>query len=73
MSVFDANKIEARCRVEASFDCRDNRFKRWPWKGASSRTKTSGGRIDTSSGRMRPNSTPTYAGPSTFPVNGISG
>ena len=62
-----ANKINARCLVDARFDCFDSRFNRCPSCGANSRTNTSGGRIRTSSGRIRPDSTP-HAGPATFPV-----
>ena len=58
INVFEASRINARCLTDDSFDCFDNRFNRCPSSGANSRTNTSGGRIDTSSGRMRPDSTP---------------
>jgi hypothetical protein len=58
INVFDANKITPRCRVDATFDCRDARFNRCPSAAAKSRTNTSAGRIDTCSNRIRPDSTP---------------
>ena len=57
INVFEASRINARSLVEARFDCFDSRFNRCPSCGANSRTNTSGGRIRTSLGRMRPDST----------------
>ena len=51
------------------FDCLDNRFNRCPSSGANSRTNTSGGRIHTSSTRIRPDSTPTPEVPPRFQSN----
>jgi hypothetical protein len=73
INVFEAKRIEARCLVDATFDCFDSRFNRCPSCGANSRTNTSGGRIDTSSGRMRPDSTPNREVPPGFRSNVLRG
>jgi hypothetical protein len=57
MSVAEASRIAARCLVEACLARFESRFSRCPSAGASSRTNTSGGRMGTSLGRMRPAST----------------
>src|SRR6059036_3798494 len=73
INVAEASRIDARCLVEATFDRFDKRFNRCPSCGASSRTNTSGGRIGTSLGRIRPNSTPKPEVPPRFRSNVMRG
>ena len=73
INVAEASRIEARCRVDACFAVLDSRFSRCPSCGANSRTNTSGGRIDTSSSRMRSNSTATVEVPPGFQSNLLRG
>src|SRR5581483_4179302 len=73
IKVAEASRIDARCLVEACFARFDSRFSRCPSCGASSRTNASGGRIDTSFGRIRPDSTPNAEVPLGFPSNVMRG
>ena len=73
ISVFEARRIDARCLVEACLARFDSRFNRCPSCRANSRTNTSGGRINTSTVEMRPDSTTDQPDPAHFRSNLLRG